>query len=956
MFTAIQKGELEIERELKNRRWAVMVSILQRWSVHPRLINISTYMSTAMISPLVYLVHAECAAVASMTFLNLSSTMSHSTSLSTATATTATTTTTAAARVAATAINTLTLTSFDPSDLTYPKLLAQLALPTLTEFMHLLHLGLSLAVLLRGTRDRIQEQWLVAVCDVVHVAIFILMQWDYIINYMYWGGYYLDWLSIGIIASMILLLAVRVYSLVTRRPLVGLVLLQGSSSKRGQVPVQQQVNRRDGLSLSQQSSSSPSKSSRRMSLSQSPSKSSRRLIRGVIDESNWAAESPMAAVRTQVSRVTAERDKLAARNDDLMSELGAKEREVQERAETWDRERGRMLGEMKKLADGRDAVILECEALKLDANWMKEVQDEASRVSAERDALAAELASKKKDMKELLHMFETERETLREKVKSRSDARKEAVAEAELLRGQLVDLERLKEAKDRADERINDLVGDVGKAEASEKTLSELLDKERERTSQLTSQLDEEKKRSATQLAEAVAAAGERAADAIGIPEEDDTKKGEEALRRINELETELEAANTARDQARERYEDLITNEKRLKDLLDSEKEQTSKLTDAVEQGTARLDALQTQVDELTKEKESVLLKNKAIKKSVQDKLAEIKETFAVEFAKCKEASDERIASLTKENDEIQGTVGLLKKERDDAVAGRESMHVKVEQQAVDQMALSKQVEKLQDKVVEYQLMMTSLEEQNDKAEARLLELQGLNGDEADLYAVRAEVSELTKQRDALQHEVETIRKYLQQAKDEATSGADSTNEPPSTSPSTTDEISTLKLEAQISELQSNQTALEDKISKQEFDIKRLEEEKDRALKALQAGRQRRTPSFTNVNSPESTVKDNGRGGSSKWETFQQELKDRQRQTPRNTATSKPMAEEAYSGDYGPRRAQKNRPASSSKAGDTSKGVDVFGFSSPMNHYEALGVATNASLDDIKKAYRKVRI
>mmetsp|Transcript_36103 Transcript_36103/g.78481 ORF Transcript_36103/g.78481 Transcript_36103/m.78481 type:complete len:820 (+) Transcript_36103:1068-3527(+) len=776
---------------------------------------------------------------------------------------------------------------------------------------------------------------------------------------MYWGGYYLDWLAIGIIVSMMLLLAVRVYSLVTRRPLLGLVLLQGSSYKRGQVPVQQQANRRDGLTLSQQSSPSPSKSSGRMSLSQSPSKSSRRLIRGVSDESNWAAESPMAAVRTQVAMVTAERDKLAARNDDLMSELGAKEREVQERAESWNRERGRMLGEMKKLADGRDAVILECEALKLDANWMKEVQDEASRVSDERDALAAELASKKKDMKELLNMFETEREALREKVKSRSDARKEAVAEAELLRGQLVDLERLKEAKDRAEERINYLVGDAAKAGASEKTLSELLDKERERTSQLTSQLEEEKKRSAIQLAETVAAAGERDADANGPPGQGDTKKDEEALRRINELEAELEAAIIARDQARERYEDLITNEKRLKDLLDGEKEQTSKLTDVVQQRTARLDALQTQVDELTKEKESVLLKNKAIKKSVQDKLGEIKETFAVEFAKCKEGSDERIASLSKEKNEIQGALGLLKKERDDAVAGRESMHAKVEQQAVDKMALSKQVEKLQDKVVEYQLMMTSLEEQNDKAEARLLELQGLNGDEADLYAVRAEVSELTQQRDALQQEIEMTRKYLQQAKDGASSDADSGNEPPSTSPSTIDEMSALKiaeLEAQISELRSNQAALEDTISQQECDIKRLEEEKDRALKALQAGRQRRTPSFTNVNSPDPTVKDNGRGGPSKWETFQQELKGRQRQTPRNAATSKPIAEEAYSGDYGPRKAQKNRPASGRKAGDASKGVDAFGFSSPMNHYEALGVATDAGLDDIKKAYRKLAL
>jgi hypothetical protein len=845
-------------------------------------------------------------------------------------------------------ITTLTVTRFERSvdslsNSFDPRLIAQLELPSSSEWVHLLHIVLSLVVLLYGRPAQREEQVLVSFGDVVHMCIFTTMHW----NYIHWKFAYWNWLSVAIGLALLLVLGLRVHSLIKLEAEDDVSEQARSTGVLGIMLKCDHTGRMDSR-VALRTSPSPLPQPPSPADSRSPSK---RLIRG----NSWGTESSPPAARAKVTRLTAE-------NESLVAELGAKERELQDKVSRWKSEKSKMLTEMKRLSDIRDTAVQEVESTKFDASMLKEYQDRTELLMAEKTCFGAKLSSMETSMEELRQKFDAERRQMQGKIKSRSEARKEALSEAESLRQQLRQYERIEEAKIQDEERINRLLDQVANKEASEKTLTALLDKERQRSTMLASELEAEKKnRSAgTGSSDAEANRGN------GADGEDDHLSG---------LKADLKAAEISRDQAWDKYEDMLTNEKRLLDNLQREKEHNAKLADAVEVATAKLDSLRVQIEQLIEEKQEVLLKNKAIKKSVADKLVEIKETFSAEFAKSKEFTEAKIASATKEKEELAARLDILVKERDDAASEGEGLRAKVNEMSTANETFREKVGILEDKVVEYQLMMASLEEANDKAEARLLELHGLNGDEGNqaLEEAKQQILRLEEKRDSLRDEVDELKKQKESLDRDKIEGLQSLQAQANGSSAGQREVGhgdrIRDLEKEISELQSSRISLEETLLRQESDIMKLQEEKD-ALKA--SVEQRTSSSFNQTNTvspdvarnPGSAEPKTSQIGATKWEAFQEELKSKpQPRTSRNI----PAAANALPGgnDYGPKRSTKKSQAgdaasSGSKAGQGSGGtigdVDSCGFPASQSHYEVLGVVPGASVDEIKKAYRKLAL
>lgn len=902
--------------------------------------------------PLVYLIHAECAAIVSMTAVAASklwygNTLGSSNFLSIPTALSSTS-----------SITTLTVTRFERSvnslsNAFDPRLIAQLELPSSSELVHLLHIALSLVVLLYGRLEQREEQALVSFGDAVHVCIFTMMHW----NYIHWEFMYWNWLSVAIGVGLLLVMCLRIHSLVVlkeeddddeqaRSISTGVLGIMLKDEDTG--------GRIHGRPVFRPPPSPPPQPSSPNG-SRSPSK---RLIRG----NSWGTESsPPTAARAKIARLTTE-------NESLVAELGAKERELQDRASRWKSEKSKMLIEMKRLSDIRDIAVQEVESTKFDAAMLKEYEDRVEQLMAEKTSFGAKLSSVEANMDDLKQSFETERKEMIMKIKSRSDARKEAMSEVESLRQQLRQYERMEEAKVQAEERISEMLDEAASKEASERTLTALLDKERQRSSKLSAEL-EAKKKNRSINAESSGTEANRSSGADGVDY------------CLGGLKAEVEAAEISRDQAREKYEDMLTNEKRLLDNLQREKDNTAKLADAVKVATAKLDSFRAQIDQLTEEKQEVLQKNKAIKKSVADKLVEIKSTFSAEFAKSKEFTEAKIASVTKEKEELAARLEVLVKERDDAATECKELRAKIDEVTTANEASRKLVETLEDKVVEYQLMMASLEEANDKAEARLLELHGLNGDEGNqaLENARKQILRLEEKRDSLRDEVEELKTQKEEMEggDPPRSSSLSRLQSQVNGSGSDDQMKAAHadkicdLEREISELQSSRLSLEETLLKQENDIKKLQEEKN----ALKAAVERQThSSYTQTNtvspdtartpaSAESKATNSGRSGADKWEAFQEELKSKpQPRTSRNI----PAATNASLGgdDYGPKKSAKKSKsgdaAASDKGGQGTAGpkgdVDPFGFPNAPSHYEVLGVVPSASVDEIKKAYRKLAL
>ena len=898
--------------------------------------------------PLVYLIHAECAAIVSMTVVAASklwygSTLSSSNFLSIPTALSSTS-----------SITTLTVTRFERSvdslsNAFDPRLIAQLELPSSSELVHLLHIALSLVVLLYGRLERREEQALVSFGDAVHVCIFSIMHW----NYIHWEFMYWNWLSVAIGVGLFLVMSLRIHSLMMLEEEDEDDEQARSTGVLGIMLKGEDTGRIHGRPILRATPLSPPQPSSPMG-SRSPSK---RLIRG----NSWGTESPSpTAVRAKVAR-------LATENESLVAELGAKEREFQDKASRWKSEKSKMLIEMKRLSDIRDAAVQEVESSKFDAAVLKEYQDRVDQLMAEKTSFGAKISSVEASMDRLRQSFADERKQMVMKIKSRSDARKEAMSEVESLRQQLRRKERVEEAKVQAEDRINEMLDEVANREASERTLTALLDKERQRSSKLSAELEAEKKNRSTNV-DSIGTEANRSIDANG------------EVDCLGELKAELEAAEISRDQAQEKYEDMLTNEKRLLDNLQREKDNTAKLADSVKVATAKLDSFRAQIDQLTEEKQEVLQKNKAIKKSVADKLVEIKSTFSAEFAKSKDITEAKIASVTKEKEELAARLEVLVKERDDAAAECKELRAKLDEVSTANNASRKQIETLEDKVVEYQLMMASLEEANDKAEARLLELHGLNGDEGNqaLENARKQILLLEEKKDSLRDEVDELKRqkeYLEER--DSPRGSNLCGVQSQVNGSGGDEQmkaahadKICDLEREISELRSSRLTLEETLMRQENDFKKLEDEKN----ALKAAVERQTHSSytqTNTVSPDvarnpgsAESKASSRSGADKWEAFQEELKNKPQ--PRKSRNVPAVTNASLGGgDYGPKKsAKKSKPgsaaASDDKGGQGTAGpkgdVDPFGFPNAPSHYEVLGVVPSASVDEIKKAYRKLAL
>ena len=896
---------------------------------------------------MVYLIHAECAAIVSMTVVAASklwygNTLGNFLSIPTALSSTS-------------SITTLTVTRFERSvnslsNAFDPRLIAQLELPSYSELIHLLHIALSLVVLLYGRPEQREEQALVSFGDAVHVCIFTMMHWNYIHwEFMYWNG-----LSVAIGVGLLLVMCLRIHSLMMleEEEEHDVQARSISTGVLGIMLKDEDTGRMHGGPVFRTPPSPPPHPS---SPSRSPSK---RLIPG----NSWGTESSSpTAARAKIARLSAE-------NESLVAELGVKEREMQDKASRWKSERSKMLIEMKRLSDIRDVAVQEVESTKFDAAMLKEYQDRVEQLMAEKTSFGAKLSSVEASMDDLKESFEKERKEMVMKIKSRSDARKEAMSEVESLRQQLRQYERMEEAKVQAEERISEMIDEAASREASERTLTALLDKERQRSSKLSAELEAQKKNRSINAE----SSGTEANRSSGADGEGDC---------LGELKAELEAAEISRDQAREKYEDMLTNEKRLLDNLQREKDNTAKLADAVKVATAKLDSFRAQIDQLTKEKQEVLQKNKAIKKSVADKLVEIKSTFSAEFAKSKEFTEAKIASVTKEKEELAARLEVLVKERDDAATECKELRAKIDEATTANEASRKLVETLEDKVVEYQLMMASLEEANDKAEARLLELHGLNGDEGNqaLENARKQILRLEEKRDSLRDEVDELKKQKEEMEEgdpprrsslgRLQSQVNESGSDDQMKAAHADKI--CDLEREISELQSSRLSLEETLMRQENDIKKLKEEKN----ALKTAVERQThSSYTQTNtvspdaarnpgSAESKATNSGRSGADKWQAFQEELKSKpQPRTSRNipAATNASLG----GGDYGPKMSAKKSKsgdaAASDKGGQGTDGpkgdVDPFGFPNAPSHYEVLGVVPSASVDEIKKAYRKLAL
>ena len=862
--------------------------------------------------PLVYLIHAECAAIVSMTVVAASklwygSTLGTGNFLSIPTALSSTS-----------SITTLTVTRFERSvnslsNAFDPNLIAQLELPSTGDLIHLLHIALSLVVLLYGRPEQREEQALVSFGDAVHVCIFTIMHW----NYIHWEFMYWNWLSVTIGIGLLLVMCLRIHSLMELEEEDDDDDEQARSISTGVLGIMlkdEDTGRIHGQPFFRAPPSPPPQ----------PPSPSKRLIRG----NSWGTESPTAA-RAKIARLSAE-------NESLVAELGAKERELQDKAGRWKSEKSKMLIEMKRLSDIRDVAVQEVESTKFDAAMLKEYQDRVEQLMAEKTSFGAKLSSVEASMGKLEQSFDEERKEMVMKIKSRSDARKEAMSEVESLRQQLRQYERIEEAKVQAEEQISEMLDEAASREASERTLTALLDRERQRSSKLSAELEAEKKNRSIN----VESSGTEANRRSGADGQGDC---------LDELKADLEAAENSRDQAREKYEDMLTNEKRLLDNLQREKDHTAKLADAVKVATAKVDSFRAQIDQLSEEKQEVLQKNKAIKKSVADKLVEIKSTFSAEFAKSKEFTEAKIASVTKEKEELAARLEVLIKERDNAAAECKELRAKIDEVSRANDASREQVETLEEKVVEYQLMMASLEEANDKAEARLLELHGLNGDEGNqaLENTRKQILRLEEKRDSLRDEVDELKKRKEQMEG---------GYPPRSS-------SFSGLQSQVngsgSDDQMKAAHAADKICDLEKQISELQS----SLKAA-VGRQTHS-SYTQTNTvspdtartPGSAEAKAGQSEAAKWEAFQEELKSKpQSRTSRNILGG---------GDYGPKKSAKKSKSGDAAASDKKRGqgtagpkgdVDPFGFPNAPSHYEVLGVVPTASVDEIKRSYRKLAL
>ena len=899
--------------------------------------------------PLVYLIHAECAAIVSMTVVAASKLWyggtfsSNFVSIPTALSSTS-------------SITTLTVTRFERSvnslsNAFDPRLIAQLELPSASELLHLLHIGLSLFVLLYGRLEHREEQALVSFSDVVHMCIFTVMHW----NYIHWEFVYWNWLSVAIGVGLFLVMCLRIHSLLVLEEEDDEQARSISTGVLGIMLKGEDTGRIFPRTTFLPPPSPPPQPSSPVG-SRSPSK---RLIRG----NSWGTESSSpTAARAKIARLTAE-------NESLVAELGAKEREVQDKANRWKSEKSKMLSEMKRLSDIRDAAVEEVESTKFDAAMLKEYQDRVEQLIAEKTSYGAQISSVEASMGELKRSFDEERKQMLLKIKSRSDAKKEAMSEIESLRQQLRQYERTEEAKVQAEERISAMLEEAANREASERTLTALLDKERQRSSKLADELETEKKNrnQMSSPSRHVTNDNDTGTESSGA-EANKNSDAESGDSRLGELKAKLTAAEISRDQAREKYEDMLTNEKRLLDNLQREKDNTARLADAVQLATAKLDSFRAQIDQLTEEKQEVLLKNKAIKKSVADKLVEIKSTFASEFAKSKEFTEAKIASVTKEKEELAAQLEVLVQERDDAATECKELRTKIDEVSTANEASRKQIETLEDKVVEYQLMMASLEEANDKAEARLLELHGLNGDEGNqaLESARKQILRLEEKRDSLRDEVDELRKQKEQMEEgDASPGSNIGGSETQVNGSSDDMMKAAyadrmcSLEKEISELKSSRLSLEEKLVRQENDIKMLQKEND----ALKANIERQTnSSYTQTNTVSPDVARNpgvaeskaSRSGADKWEAFQEELKSKpQPRTSRNIPATTNAS--LGGGDYGPKKSAKtSKPGDAATA--SADNTDAFGFPNAPSHYEVLGVVPSASVDEIKRAYRKLAL
>ena len=166
---------------------------------------------------MVYLIHAECAAIVSLTAVAASKLYYGSTGAATATGTGTTgdfLSMIPTALSSTSAITTLTVTRFERSvdslsNSFDPKLIAQLELPSTSAWVHLLHIFLSLVVLLYGRPDQREEQALVSFGDVVHLLVFAVMHW----NYIHWKLIYWNWLSVAIGVGLLLVMCLRIHSL-----------------------------------------------------------------------------------------------------------------------------------------------------------------------------------------------------------------------------------------------------------------------------------------------------------------------------------------------------------------------------------------------------------------------------------------------------------------------------------------------------------------------------------------------------------------------------------------------------------------------------------------------------------------------------------------------------------------------------------------------------------------------
>lgn len=516
----------------------------------------------------------------------------------------------------------------------------------------------------------------------------------------------------------------------------------------------------------------------------------------------------------------------------------------------------------------------------------------------------------------------------------------------------------------------------------SEATLSSLLDNERKRTSVLVADMEREKNANAGDLPPAPAFGA-----AVPVSPE---KEGPSF-----QLEKDLGDAIASRDSALDRIQDLITNEVRLKNLLDSVKDQNDKLAKTVGDANGKLDAFQVKIESLAKEKHDVMEKNRILKKSIHEKLAEIKEAFTIEFAKNKKECDATIEHLNDERGDLFQRVESLEEEKAEALASVESLRTKVQELVELQNASLEKVQDLQSKIVHHQDAMAELEEANDRAELRLREMKEECHIADHIRSTDNSCFGLLTNPEEEQMRLEEISKLRK--KYETSSTRSHENDAQSSENQKDAEELIFSLQAQVTgleisretqvmahahrskemtkeieELRSHLSGMEAEVANKETQIKSLREENDlanRALRelcsdletkfakqatemeiirlekveateALQEHSRKMNKSDTGL-PPSNTRRDSG---SEKWEAFNKEL-GKQRLNKKKPK----IASDAFS-DYGPKRR-------ASPTGSDSKDRELTPSGFPLNHYDALELKdSSCSLDEIKKAYRSLAL